>query len=296
MLNYVKHAATKRAEYIHLEEKAILYTQWLILPSSAEIGRRLTQKILKDAKFEIRKAAKKVSKECNQIDIMMAGENKGEVLDIYDDMLTDFRKEMEVQEENILDCCKEHYEDEILAETLFAYVITKVHRAIVYHSSLSLKRGHSMVNIEGCLKYVTILLDGIADLGRALEKKAGIKETIFMKHTEEDKDNMIVGLSDVIGDYTHRLLNDIEMHQHIQTPFMEHQKKVDEDAQKLGEEILEEPISVLECETDFFEKNNIKYIKDLYGDNGLREFECDEKTKKMVIKALRNHVIKRVYV
>lgn len=296
MMNYVLYASMLKAKDIHLDENAVMYTQWLILPASAKIGWRLAQKILKTAKYEVRKAARKVAKECNQIDIMMAGDNKEEILDIYDNMLKDFRKEMEVEEENILECCKDYYNNDILAETLFAYAITKLHRAFVYQSSLSLKKGKSMLNVDGSLKYITILLDSIAELGRALEKKDGITSTVFSKHTEEDKDTEIVGLRDVIGDYSYKLLNDVEMHQRIQTPFAEHQKKMDAEAEKLGNDILEQPISVLEIETDFFERHGITLIKDLYGESGLKDFDWNDDEKKNISAALRNYIIKRVYV
>lgn len=302
-IDYVRTAMHKHVadtEDLHLEEQAVMYMVWLIVPYSAEIGRQLSMRIRKKVKMEMKKAATDIQRFCNQLDIMMAGENGGtEVLEIYDDMLTAFRKEIKIQEENIIDCAREYYDGkkdrDDLAEIAFCYSVTKCHAAIARFSDERLRRIHSLLTFENTKKNLCQLQNLFAKLGRLYEKKNGIAEedTIFHFYAERDDTELdITGMVDVIRDYYDRLLNDVDMHARIQIPLARFNKTQDDKAKAIGEDIVEMPIDVLGITSDVFTRNNIKIIRDLYCDNGFKALDWSEKEKEKIIAALQEFIKK----
>lgn len=297
-IDYVRTAMHKhiaKTEELHLEEQAIMYVLWLIIPYSAEIGRQLSIKIRQKEKMAIKKAATDVQLFCNQLDIMMAGNNGGtEVLEIYDDMLNSYREEIKVQEENIIDCAREAYtgkDADILAEIAFCYSVTKCHAAIAKFSDERLSRVHSMLTIKNTTDNMQRLQNLFAKLGRLYEKRNGITETIFHFYSENQETELqIVGMQDVIKDYYDKLLNDVDMHQRIQMSLLEYNKKQDDKANAIGEKMAQEPITVLGITSDVFKRNNIKIIKDLYAENGFAELDWSEKEKEHIVSALQSYI------
>ncbi len=287
-------------EDIRLEETAAMYMIWLIAPSSAEICRRLAWKILKNAKFEVKKAARAVNKHSQSMEKMIAGDNGGtEILEIYDGMLDSYREEMKNEEFNIMACALEHYdgykEKEILAEILFAFSITKIHRAIAKYENQKLGSMHSILDISLAERSLTTLVNLLGKLGYEYEKKCGVKEKVYDVEICNDVELAVVGFKDVLTDYYSRLLSDTDMHARIQRPLIEFENNRCVEADAVGKEILATPIDVLEIESPVFERYNMKTIQDLYTEKGLRtDLDWTVGEKEVIVKALQKYIKKEV--
>ena len=290
----------RNLEDIRLEETAAMYMIWLIAPASAEIGRRLAWKILKNAKFEVKKAAKAVSKHCQAMDRNIAGDNGGtEILEIYDGMLDSYREEMKNEEFNIMACALEHYEGykekEILAEILFAFSVTKIHRAIAMYENKKLGSMCSILDISLAERSLSTLVSLLAKLGYEYEKKCGVKEKVYDAELLEDVELAVVGFKDVLTDYYERLLSDTDMHARIQRPLIEFENNRSVEADAVGKEILATPIDVLEVESPVFGRYDMKTIQDLYTEKGLRtDLDWTDGEKEVIVKALQKYIKKEV--
>lgn len=290
----------RNMEDIRLEETAAMYMIWLIAPASAEIGRRLAWKILKNAKFEIKKAARAVSRHCQSMDKKIAGDNGGtEILEIYDGLLDSYREEMKNEEFNIMACALEHYEGykekEILAEILFAFSITKIHRAIVLYENKKLGRMQSILDISLAEKSLSTLVNLLAKLGYEYEKKCGVREKVYDSELLNDVELAVVGFKDVLTDYYDRLLSDTDMHARIQRPLIEFENNRSVEAEALGNEILSRSIDELCVESPVFERYNMKIIQDLYTEKGLRtDLDWNDEEKEVIVKALQVYIKKEV--
>lgn len=305
-MNYIGNAIAaasknRNVQEVRLEEQAAMYMVWLIAPASAEMGRRMSWKVLETAKYAIKKAARDVSRHCQKMEKSIAGDNGGtDELEIYDGMLDTYRQEMYSEEANIRECALEHYEGyeekETLAEILFCFAITKIHCAIARYENEKLRNMRSLLSIRLAEDNLSKLVNLLGKLGNEYEKKCGVKEPIYNAEFNSDMELAVVGMKDVLVCYYERLLKDTDMHARIQRPLIEFEKKRDEKADAVGREILAMPIEALGVESPVFERYNMTTVQDLYNDEGLRkDLDWSEDEKSVIIKALQKLVKKEVF-